>query len=199
MLSKKENEAADVKFSQKNFFVVIKNIKTARYNIIYLINSFNNSKKKFVEDLTIIKKFLIRNNNINTNKNLETKNENNFSQKIFNNIILLENERNKNIDAIEKIEEQFYFKRGDEAQKKRQIESVLDIDKRKPIYDHLGNMVIKKRKLYKSIFLNKYMNKVLNYCYDNVRDQIITEKVNDQEKNAENIGKSLNPIKFNFN
>ena len=199
MLSKKENEAADVKFSQKNFFVVIKNIKTARYNIIYLINSFNNSKKKFVEDLTIIKKFLIRNNNINTNKNLETKNENNFSQKIFNNIILLENERNKNIDAIEKIEEQFYFKRDDEAQKKRQIESVLDIDKRKPIYDHLGNMVIKKRKLYKSIFLNKYMNKVLNYCYDNVRDQIITEKVNDQEENAENIGKSLNPIKFNFN
>ena len=199
MLSKKENEAADVKFSQKNFFVVIKNIKTARYNIIYLINSFNNSKKKFVEDLTIIKKFLIRNNNINTNKNFETKNENNFSQKIFNNIILLENERNKNIDAIEKIEEQFYFKRDDEAQKKRQIESVLDIDKRKPIYDHLGNMVIKKRKLYKSIFLNKYMNKVLNYCYDNVRDQIITEKVNDQEENAENIGKSLNPIKFNFN
>ena len=199
MLSKKENEAADVKFSQKNFFVVIKNIKTARYNIIYLINSFNNSKKKFVEDLTIIKKFLIRNNNINTNKNFETKNENNFSQKIFNNIILLENERNKNIDAIEKIEEQFYFKRDDEAQKKRQIESALDIDKRKPIYDHLGNMVIKKRKLYKSIFLNKYMNKVLNYCYDNVRDQIITEKVNDQEENAENIGKSLNPIKFNFN
>ena len=43
------------------------------------------------------------------------------------------------------------------------------------------------------------MNKVLNYCYDNVRDQIITEKVNDQEENAENIGKSLNPIKFNFN
>ena len=199
MLSKKENEAADVKFSQKNFFVVIKNIKTARYNITYLINSFNNSKKKFVEDLTIIKKFLIRNNNINTNKNFETKNENNFSQKIFNNIILLENERNKNIDAIEKIEEQFYFKRDDEAQKKRQIESALDIDKRKPIYDHLGNMVIKKRKLYKSIFLNKYMNKVLNYCYDNVRDQIITEKVNDQEENAENIGKSLNPIKFNFN
>ena len=199
MLSKKENEAADVKFSQKNFFVVIKNIKTARYNIIYLINSFNNSKKKFVEDLTIIKKFLIRNNNINTNKNLETKNENNFSQKIFNNIILLENERNKNIDAIEKIEEQFYFKRDYEAQKKRQIESALDIDKRKPIYDHLGNMVIKKRKLYKSIFLNKCMNKVLNYCYDNVRDQIITEKVNDQEENAENIGKSLNPIKFNFN
>ena len=43
------------------------------------------------------------------------------------------------------------------------------------------------------------MNKVLNYCYDNVRDQIITEKVNDQEESVEKIGKSLNPIKFNFN
>ena len=200
MLSKKENEAADVKFSQKDFFKIIKYIKSARYNIIYLINSFNNSKKTFVEDLTIIKKFLIRNNNININKNIATeKEENNFSKKIFKNVVLLEKERDKNIDVIEKIEEQFYFKRNDEAQKKRQIEIALDIDKRKPIKDHLGNLVLKKRKLYKSIFLNKHMNKVLNYCYDNIRDQIITEKVNDQEDNAENVGKSLNPIKFNFN
>ena len=200
MLSKKENEAADVKFSQKDFFKIIKYIKSARYNIIYLINSFNNSKKTFVEDLTIIKKFLIRNNNININKNIATeKEENNFSKKIFKNVVLLEKERDKNIDVIEKIEEQFYFKRNDEAQKKRLIENALDIDKRKPIKDHLGNLVLKKRKLYKSIFLNKHMNKVLNYCYDNIRDQIITEKVNDQEDNAENVGKSLNPIKFNFN
>ena len=200
MLSKKENEAADVKFSQKDFFKIIKYIKSARYNIIYLINSFNNSKKTFVEDLTIIKQFLIRNNNININKNIATeKEENNFSKKIFKNVVLLEKERDKNIDVIEKIEEQFYFKRNDEAQKKRQIENALDIDKRKPIKDHLGNLVLKKRKFYKSIFLNKHMNKVLNYCYDNIRDQIITEKVNDQEDNAENVGKSLNPIKFNFN
>ena len=153
-----------------------------------------------MEDLTIIKKFLIRNNNININKNIATeKEENNFSKKIFKNVVLLEKERDKNIDVIEKIEEQFNFKRNDEAQKKRQIENALDIDKRKPIKDHLGNLVLKKRKLYKSIFLNKHMNKVLNYCYDNIRDQIITEKVNDQEENAENVGKSLNPIKFNFN
>jgi len=200
MLSKKENEAADAKFSQKDFFKIIKYIKSARYNIIYLINSFNNSKKTFVEDLTIIKKFLIRNNNININKNIATeKEENNFSKKIFKNVVLLEKERDKNIDVIEKIEEQFYFKRNDEAQKKRQIENALDIDKRKPIKDHLGNLVLKKRKFYKSIFLNKHMNKVLNYCYDDIRAQIITEKVNDQEENAENVGKSLNPIKFNFN
>ena len=44
------------------------------------------------------------------------------------------------------------------------------------------------------------MNKVLNYCYDNVRDQINTEKVNDQEKKVEIIKKkNINPIKFNFN
>ena len=201
MLSKKESEVADVKFTQKTFYKIIKYIKTARYNIIYLINSFNNSKKKILEDLTIIKKFLIRNNNLNIINNIKAKeDEASFSKKIFKNVLLLENEKSKNLDIIEKIEEQFYFKRDDEAQKKRQIESALDIDKRKEIYNHLGKIVVKKRKLYKSIFWNKHMNKVLNYCYDNVRDQINTEKVNDQEKKVEIIKKkNINPIKFNFN
>ena len=200
MLSKKENESADVKFTQKIFFKIIKYIKTARYNIIYLINSFNNSKKKFLDDLTIIKKFLIRNNNLNEINNINTtESEISFSKKLFNNFLLLENEKNKNIDAIEKIEEQFIYKREDEAQKIKQIEDALDIHKRKPIYNHLGKIVIRNKNNYKSIFLNKYMNKVLNYCFDDIKDQIINEKVNDQDEENESFGYNIKSIKSNFN
>ena len=199
-LSKKENEAGDLRMNQQKFLKTIKYIKTSRYNITYLINSFNNSKKKYLDDLIIIKKFLIRNNNININNNYNTtKEENSFSKKIFKNVILLEDEKSKNIDAIEKIEEQFIYKRDDEAQKKKQIEIALDINKRKTIYTHTGKVFIGKKKVFKSIFHNKYMNKVLNYCYEDVKDKIITEKVDDQEE--DNIGiapREFKPIKYDY-
>ena len=199
LLSKKESEGANVKFNQKNFFKIIKGIKTARHNIIYLINSFNNSKKKYLDDLTLIKKFLIRKNNLNINNSIETKeDEASFYKKIFHNILLLNDEKNKNINAIERIEEQFHFKRDDELEKKKQIETALDIDKVKPIYNHLGQIVSRKKKIYESIFMNKYMGKVLNYCYDNVRDRIIRERVVAQEESMKKNKKNYNPIKFNF-
>ena len=37
---------------------------------------------------------------------------------------------------------------------------------------------------YKSIFLNKHMENVLNYIYGNIKDQIITEQIKDQEEIA---------------
>ena len=153
-----------------------------------------------MDDLTIIKKFLIRNNNLNEINNINTtESEISFSKKLFNNILLLENEKNKNIDAIEKIEEQFIYKRDDETQKIKQIEDALDIHKRKPIYNHLGKIVIRNKNNYKSIFLNKYMNKVLNYCFDDIKDQIINEKVNDQDEENESFGYNIKSIKSNFN
>ena len=200
MLTKKENETADILFTQKNFLKIIKYIKTARYNIIYLINSFHNSKKKFVDDLIVIKKFLIRNNSINIHNNIASNElEKSFTKKIFKNVLILEKEKSKNIDAIEKIEEQFIFKRDHETQKMRQIESALNINKRKTIYNHLGEVVQRKKNYYKSIFVNKHMNKVLNYCYDDIRDKIINEKVNDEEEDFVITKKRIKPIKFNFN
>ena len=177
---------------------VIKHIKQARYNIIYLINSFNNSKKKLVEDLTIIKKFLSRNKKLNMDKNIGLKKSNkSFSKKILKNPLLLEHEKNKKVDIVEKMEDQFLFQRGEEAKKKIQIENSLKIDKEKQKHNYLGKIINTRKKIYKSIFLNKNMDRILNYCYENIKDQIITEQINDQEDIALDNQKKNRVIKFN--
>ena len=43
------------------------------------------------------------------------------------------------------------------------------------------------------------MNKVLNYCFDDIKDQIINEKVNDQDEENESFGYNIKSIKSNFN
>ena len=180
-ISEKKDDTIDITLDKTNFLKVIKEIKQARYNIIYLINSFNNSKKKLVEDLTIIKKFITRKNKLG----IEQKKRNQyFARKILKNALLLEHEKNKNIDIVEKMEDQFLFERDDEAKKKKQIETSLKIDKEKPIYNYLGKINDKIKKRYKSIFLNKHMENVLNYIYGNIKDRIITEQIKDQEEIA---------------
>ena len=198
ILSEQKDETIDIRLDKTNFLNVIKHIKQARYNIIYLINSFNNSKKKLVEDLTIIKKFLSRNKKLNMDKNIGLKKSNkSFSKKILKNPLLLEHEKNKKVDIVEKMEDQFLFQRGEEAKKKIQIENSLKIDKEKQKHNYLGKIINTRKKIYKSIFLNKNMDRILNYCYENIKDQIITEQINDQEDIALDNQKKNRVIKFN--
>lgn len=198
LLSNKENETFDLKFTQYNFFKIIKYIKIARYNLIFLNNSYINSKKKFLDDLTIIKKFLIRNNN-NDIKNVT--NISTFAKKILGNNLLLENEKNKNINVMEKIERQFIFELSDEKKQKKRIDTALELNQKKTIYNHLGKEVpLNKKNIYRSIFLNKHMNKILSYCYDDVKDKIITEKFNDEEdiKKIKHIEEKQQAIKSRY-
>ena len=200
ILSEKENDVPELKLNQKNFLKIIKYIKTARYNIIYLNNSFLNSKKKFLDDLVIIKKFLMRNKEEgegepNNKKNAEDK-ISKFSKNILGNVLLLERENNKNISAIEKIEKQFLFEKDEETQKKKKIEIALDINKRKIIRNHLGKVYVKKD-LFKSILWNKHLNHILKYCYDDFKNKIITEKITEQDKIRKG-NQNREIIKFNF-
>ena len=97
ILSGKENYVPKLKLNKQNFLKIIKYIKTARYNIIYLNNSFSNSKKKFLDDLTIIKKFLIRKREdklYNNAKSTESK-ISEFSKNILGNEFLLEKVKDK--------------------------------------------------------------------------------------------------------
>ena len=41
------------------------------------------------------------------------------------------------------------------------------------------------------------MDRILNYCYENIKDQIITEQINDQEDIALDNQKKNKVIKFN--
>ena len=198
ILSKKENETFDLKFTQYNFFKIIKYIKIARYNLIYLNNSFINSKKKFLDDLIIIKNFLKRNNSNDIKK---ATNVSTFAKKIMNNNLLIEKEKNKNINVIEKIEKQFIFELTEEEKKKKRVDTALEINKNKIIYNYLGKEVpFHKKNTYKSIFLNKYINKILYYCYDDIKDKIITEKFNDEEdiKKIKSIEKKQQLMKSSY-
>ena len=204
VLSEKENDAPELKLNQKNFMKIIKYIKTARYNIIYLNNSFLNSKKKFLDDLVIIKKFLMRNKERwegdgggKSNKKDKEDRVSKFSRNILGNVLLLEKENNKNISAIEKIERQFLFEKDEETQKKKKIENALDINKKKVIHNHLGKALVKKD-MFKSILWNKHLNQILKYCYEDVKNKIITEKITEQNK-IRNQGEQYRKlIKFNF-
>ena len=200
ILSEKENDVPELKLNQQNFMKIIQYIKTARYNIIYLNNSFLNSKKKFLDDLIIIKKFLMRNkvkgDGQNNKKNTESK-ISKFSKNILGNALLLEKENNKNISAIEKIEKQFLFGKDEETQKKKKIENALNINKRKIIHNHLGKVFAKKN-LFKSILWNKHLSQILKYCYDDVKNKIITEKITEQDYLRKKGKQSHKAIRFNF-
>ena len=196
ILSKKENEAPELKLNQNNFLKIINYIKTARYNIIYLNNSFSNSKKKFLDDLIIIKNFLMRTGD-GKNKNSEDK-ISKFSKNILGNVLLLENEKSKNISAIEKIERQFFFKKDEVTQKKKKIDIALDIHKTKIIKDHLGRVYTNKKDLFKSILYNKHLSNILKYCYDDIKNKIITEKITEKEKTRKKRKQYHKVVKFIF-
>ena len=206
--TKDNNNINNIFLSKSNFLEVMHMIKNARYNIIYLINSYNNSKKKYEEDLILINKFLIG-NKISKNRYRNSKTDfisnNNditneeFKQKLFGNFVL-ESEKNKTINAIEKIENQFIFKKDEFKERKKKIESALDIDTKKPIYNYLGKEVKINKKMYKSIFFNKHLDKIFNYCYDDIKNKIIKGQIDDDDDTLFISKKSKkNKYKKNFN
>ena len=66
------------------------------------------------------------------------------------------------------------------------------IKAKRPIYNYLGKIIKNEKKLgYKSIFDNKYFDKILPHCFKNVKEKIITQKINNEEKYGK-IGKARN-------
>ena len=198
VLSEKKDDVPELKLNQQNFLKIIKYIQKARYNIIYLNNSYSNSKRKLLEDLQIIKKFLKRNGGkAKGNKKKEDKMAK-FSKNILDNSLLLEKEKNRNTNTIEKIENQFLFEKDEETQKKKKIDNALDINRRKTIRNYLGKIYGDKKDSFKSLLWNKHLNEILNYCYDDVRNKIITEKIIELDKIRKQRKQSHKVIKFNF-
>ena len=198
VLSEKKDDVPELKINQQNFLKIIKYIQKARYNIIYLNNSYSNSKKKLLDDLIIIKKFLRRNEN--KAKGVKKKEDKlaKFSKNILDNALLLEKEKNKNTNTIEKIENQFLFEKDEETQKKKKIDNALDINRRKTIRNYLGKIYGEKKESFKSLLWNKHLNEILNYCYDDVRNKIITEKIIELDKIRKQRKQSRKVIKYNF-
>jgi hypothetical protein len=198
VLSEKKDDVPELKINQQNFLKIIKYIQKARYNIIYLNNSYSNSKKKLLDDLIIIKKFLRRNGD--KAKGVKKKEDKlaKFSKNILDNALLLEKEKNRSTNTIEKIENQFLFEKDEETQKKKKIDNALDINRRKTIRNYLGKIYGEKKESFKSLLWNKHLNEILNYCYDDVRNKIITEKIIELDKIRKQRKQSRKVIKYNF-
>ena len=186
---------------EKDFFEVLNYLKNIRYNILYLINMFYNAENNYKNDLSTINK-IINNKVIIKNNIIDINNKNDINNEIYENV-QIEEEKKKNLkknnSIIEKIERQFMFKNSLENEKKTRIESALGIYKEKKVmHNYLGKIIKNEKKIeYKSIFDNKYFDKILHHCYKNVKDKIITQKITNEINNGKR-GKSYQVVKINF-
>lgn len=196
-----EEEGKNNFLKEKEFFGVLNHFEKIRYNILYLINMFYNSEQNFRNDLSTINKFInnkavIKNNIIDLNKKDDINNE------IIENV-KKEEEKKKNLlkhyNIIDKIEKQFMFKNTLEKDKKIKIENALGIFKqKKSLHNYLGKIIKNEKKIqYKSIFDNKYFDKILHHCYENVKDKIVTQIITNEIDKGKR-GKSYQVLKINY-
>ena len=190
LLSKKEEVKSNY-LKEKDYFEALNYFETARNNISYLNNSFYNSEQNYIDDLLTINQII--------KDKYESYNDE-ISNEMIDNIKEEEIKKNlnKKMDIIEKIEKQCLFKKNPEKEKKNRIESALGIMKEeRPIINYLGKILKRKKIEYKSIFNNKHFDKILNHCNKDIRDKIITQKINN-EINFGKPKKGYQALKINF-
>ena len=162
---------------------------------------FYNSEQNFRNDLSTINKF-INNKNVIKNNIIDLNNKDDINKEIIENV-KIEEEKKKNLlknnNIIEKIEKQFMFKNTQEKDKKIKIENALGIFKqKKSLYNYLGKIIKNEKKIqYKSIFDNKYFDKILHHCYENVKDKIVTQIITNEIDKGKR-GKSYQVLKINY-
>lgn len=183
-------EGKHIFLNKREYFELLSNLNKARYNILYLINSFKNAEKNYIKDLSAISQ-IIKNDKI-------IEKDNNLNE-LYDNIIQSEKlNKNKNINVIDRIKDQLIFKRGEEQEKRHKIDRVLGPKDARPISNYLGKIVNNKKSGYKSIFDNKYFDKILLYCNKDIKYDILTQKINN-EVNRGKPPKGYKALKINFN
>ena len=201
IISKKE-EGQNNYLLEKEYFQALYYFEKLRSNILYLNNSFHNAEINYCDDLFTINKFIKNKNVIKNNIISINNNDNDANKEIYDKVKKVEEikrKMKKSSSVIEKIGNQFMFIKEPEELKKLRIESALDIIKeKKPQYNYLGKILKNRKKLeYKSIFDNKYFDKILGHCYKNAKEKIITQKINN-EINSGKSKKGYQVLKINF-
>jgi hypothetical protein len=175
-------DSDDITLNRKDYLNVMSYFGKIRNNLFYVTNSYYNAEKNYNEDLNVIKNI---NNNKNISKNDEEDTEENNS---FDNREDLERRKKKDIKfeskIIEKIKKQKFLKKNYELEKRQRINNALEIDEKEiKKLDYLGKERKKKKNGYKSIFESKSIDKLLHYCEEKTRLQIISNKVVNEENN----------------
>ena len=170
-----------------------------RNNLFYVTNSYYNAEKNYKEDLNTIKKI---NNNKNINEYKEDKVDNDGEGDVFDedgNFC-----KNKKFDKklfeskiIERMKEEIFFKKNKDLEKKQRINSALEIDvKENKKFNYLGKERKIKKNEHKSIFESKLVDKLLDYCDEKTRLQIISNKIVNEESKGK--FKKFRVYKINF-
>ena len=83
------------------------------------------------------------------------------------------------------MKEQILFKRSKEMERKIRINSALGLDnKDNKSFNYLGKEIKNKKNQFKSIFDSKLVDKLLYYFDKETRIKIISNKINNDEKNS---------------
>ena len=178
MLSKKV-ESDKIILCKKDYFQALLYYEKVRKNICYDTNSFYNAEKNYNDDLSVINKIKKYNNRLRL---IMDNNDINSS----NNNIRNKGEKPKRAKSkiLERMIEPLIFKKNKERQRKSRIESAIGIEDKNIKYNYLGKEIKQKKKGFKSIFLSKsnLVNKILYYCDKNTKIQIMTDRIDNQEK-----------------
>lgn len=188
----KEEDVKDIYLNQEEFFKLLNYFDKVRYNILYLINSFNNAKNNYIDDLTTINKII-------QNDKLFEKNENNdIIYEIKKNNIEKEDKKGNNINVIEKIRNELMFKNDGINARKYRIESAIGLNNEESHkINYMGKILPKKRNKFKSLFNNKCFIKILEHCNKKVRHEIITQKITNEISSLKP-SKGYHVLKINF-
>ena len=180
LLTKADSD--DITLNRKDYLNVMSYFEKIRNNLYYITNSYYNAEKNYNDDLNAIKNI---NNDKNISKDDEEEAEENNS---LDNREDDEKRKKKDIKFESKIigkkKEQIFLKKNNELEKRQRINNALEIDEKEiKKLDYLGKERRKKKNEYKSIFESKSIDKLLHYCDEKTRLQIISNKVVNEENN----------------
>lgn len=179
----KEVETGELALKRNDYIKILSYYEKVRNNLCYVTNSFYNAQKNYEEDISTIKK-ICNNNVISLNKD-DFNNDDSFKDINFNLFNDKTKKKENELKVIDKTSEQFFFKKNKEIQKKFRVDNALgSSDKKIRLCNYLGKEINKKNNnKYKSIFDSKFLNKILHYCDEDTRIQIISNKIsNDANK-----------------
>ena len=191
-----EVESGELALKKNDYIKLLSYYEKVRNNLCYVTNSFYNAQKNYEEDISTIKK-ICNNNVISLNKD-DFNNDDSFKDINFNLFNDKTKKKENELKVVDKISGQFFFKKNKEKQKIFRVDNALgSTDKKIRISNYLGKEINKKNNnKYKSIFDSKFFNKILHYCDEETRIQIISNKINNDEKKVKL--KGFKTIKINL-
>ena len=186
LILKTKNDIDDLVLNKKDYKKVLSYYEIVRNNFCDLVNSYSNAEKKYEEDFSIIKKILsskvVKITKEDSLEDLKTDILNDYKKR-----------KENQINAMDRIKQQFLYKANNQVAKEHRLDYELKGLNDKKIKNEKRN---KKNHQYKSVFNTKIMDKVLNYCDEQTKTNIISTQLKYEGKKS--YQKQYKPIKIHL-